>query len=125
EAAFLAAVLLGGCGTDDSARYPVSGTVTIGGKAVPVGEVVFEPDSSRGNNGPGSVAQIKDGRYGTGAKLGVVGGPYIVRITPFDGVSNQHSSGGKPLLRAPYVVCVEFPSEKSSHDFDIPVGGRR
>src|SRR5262249_10867397 len=101
-------------------RYSVSGTVTLDGHPVPAGEIVFEPDSAKGNNGPGSVARIKNGRYQTEPRLGVVGGPYIVRILPSDGTPPPDIIDGKPLLPQPHVENVEFPASDSSKDFDIP-----
>jgi hypothetical protein len=101
-------------------RYPVAGAVTVGGRPVPTGEVVFEPDSAKGNNGPGSVARIKDGRYETDPDKGVIGGAYVVRITPFDGVPFGDSTDGKPLLRQPHVENVELAAGENTKDFAIP-----
>lgn len=111
-----------GCGGDG--RYTVSGKVTYAGKLVPVGEIAFEPDASRGNRGPGSLARIKAGQYSTEPGMGVVGGAYEVRITPFDGVPAGESTDGKPLLRAPYVTKIDLPRGTASQDFDIPAGSR-
>jgi hypothetical protein len=122
--ALLILVLAAGC-SDGPRRHSVSGIVTLGGNPVPLGEIVFEPDSSKGTNAPGSVAQIKDGQYVTQPSLGVVHGAYIVRITPFDGVPNKSSMFGKVLLPAPYVESVEFPAETTTRDFDIPLPRKR
>ena len=105
---------------DGPRRHQVSGIVTPAGKPVPPGEIVFEPDSSKGTNAPGSVAQIKDGRYETHPGLGVVSGAYIVRITPFDGIPNKASMSGNVLLSTPHVENVEFPAETTTRDFAIP-----
>jgi hypothetical protein len=113
----LAAVV--GCDSGPK-RYPLSGTVTVGGRPVPAGEVVFEPDSAKGNNGPGSLARITDGRYETYPEKGVLGGAYVVRITPFDGVPFGDSNDGKPLLAKPYVETVELAAGESTKDFAIP-----
>lgn len=112
-------IVLAGCG-GGSNRFPVSGKITYDGKPVPAGEIVFEPDSSKSNTGPGSLTRIKGGMYATEQGLGVVGGPYLVRITPFDGISNPNSLDGKPLLPAPYEERLVFPNQGSTHDFDIP-----
>lgn len=114
-------LLVGGLSCSNGPRrHAVSGTVTLDGKPVPVGEIVFEPDSSKGTNAPGSVAQIKDGHYETHPGLGVVQGSYIVRITPFDGIPNKASMSGNVLLPAPHVERVDFPEGASTRDFAIP-----
>jgi hypothetical protein len=126
RAAFAILVAVGFAGCDAGPkRYSVSGTVTLGGQRVLAGEIVFEPDSAKGNNGPGSVARIKDGRYQTEPNLGVVGGPYVVRILPMSGTPSGELLDGKPLLPAPYVENVEFPTDDSSKDFDIPDKGSK
>lgn len=122
--AMFSIVLALGC-ADGPKRRPVSGTVTLGGKPVPVGEIVFEPDSSKGTSAPGSVALIKDGHYVTQPNLGVVEGSYIIRISPFDGVSNSSSMNGNALLSAPHVEHVDFPPETTVRDFDIPLPRKR
>ena len=119
----LAAAALAGCADGGPKRYSVSGAVTLGGRPVPAGEVVFEPDSAKGNSGPGSVVRIRDGRYQTEPGLGVVGGAYIVRITPMSGSPVGDSQDGKPLLPTPRVESVEFPPADSTRDFDIPAAG--
>lgn len=113
-------LLLSGCsGSSGPPRYEVSGAVTYNGKPVPAGEVSFQPDASKGNKGPGSLALIKDGRYKTNPKKGVVGGPYIVRILGFDGVAVGDSSTGKTLFDQ-YETKVEFPKQATTQDFSVP-----
>ncbi len=118
--AIFSAVLVAGCGDSGPVTYRVSGAVTYNGQPVPAGEVVFQPDASLGNKGPGSVVLIKDGRYETDDGKGVVGGPYIVRIAGFDGVPVGDSSVGTGLF-PPYQTNVEFPKESTTKDFDVPV----
>jgi hypothetical protein len=125
RAALVILVVSGFTGCDAGLkRYSVSGTVTLGGRPVPAGEIVFEPDSAKGNSGPGSVARIKDGRYQTEPGRGVVGGPYIVRILPMSGVPSGELIDGKPLLPQPHTENVEFPMSDSTRDFDIPNKGK-
>lgn len=116
------AMLFSGCGgADGPSRYEVSGAVTFQGKPVPSGEIVFEPDGSKGNKGPGSVTRIKNGKFQTEKDKGVVGGPYIVRIIGFDGVVvHEEASDGSPLF-PPYETTVEFPKEDTVKDFDVPL----
>ena len=81
--AMLAAVALtsvAGCGVK---RVPVSGTVTVDGQPINVGQLVFTPDTAKGNTQRiVCVSRIKDGHYdletngvtrsdsGTGVPLG-------------------------------------------------------
>lgn len=111
-----------GCGQSDDGRYDLSGQVTIDGKPVPMGEVILEPDSTAGNQGPSSMAQISDGYYELPGEQGIVGGNYNVTILAFDGVPFGESLSGKALLREPYVEKVDFPKEDSTHDFAITRG---
>lgn len=114
-----------GCGktTDGPQRYAVSGAVTHQGKPVPKGFVTLEPDADRGNQGPGGGAEIVNGRYNTKVEGGVVGGPYKVRIVGTDGmpttVSGEELAEGKPLFQ-PYETTVEFPTQASVQDFEVP-----
>ncbi len=112
-----------GCGSEGPDRYKVTGTVTYNGQPVPVGEVVFEPDASQGNSGPGSVAQIKDGKYQTEPGMGVMGGAYIVRIVGFDGVPVGDSTAGTGLF-PPYETTVNLPEEGVTQDFEVPAQGQ-
>jgi len=101
-------------------RYSVSGAVTMqGGAAVPAGEISFERSLQAGNSGPGSTTQIKDGKYSIAKEQGIVGGEYIVSITPFDGVAVPESPLGKPLRRMPYSEKVQLPAEDSTRDFTV------
>ncbi len=50
-----------GCG---ARRLPVSGTVTVDGQPLNVGQLVFTPDTAKGNTSRiVCTSQIKDGRY--------------------------------------------------------------
>ena len=117
----LVTIFLTGCGSsgDGPPRYKLSGTANYKGQPIPVGEISFTPDSAAGNDGPGSVARIKDGKYQTEPDMGVVGGPYVVRITAFDGVPVGESTDGTPLLQQPHEEKVELEKKDSTKDFNI------
>ena len=116
----LAVSSLGCGGTDGPVRYSISGTITMpDGKAVPAGEIALEPDSAAGNKGPGSMAQIKDGKYSLAKDQGVVGGKYVVTISAFDGVAFGESIQGKPLTKAQHVEKVELPNKNTTQDFKV------
>lgn len=117
----LAAAFFVGCnsGGDGPPRYKLSGNATHQGKPIPVGEITFTPDASKGNDGPGSVARIKDGKYETESDGGLVGGAYVVRIVAFDGVPVGESTEGTPLLEQPYEESIEFEKQDATKDFNI------
>ncbi len=115
-----AAVFACGCsGSDGPTRYPVSGTVSHGGKPVPGGQIAFEPDGAKGNRGPAAYATIKNGEFATDRGLGTVGGPHIVRVLATDGQPNRESPDGN-MLFSPFETTVDLPQASSTHDFAIP-----
>lgn len=109
-----------GCGSNDEVqRYRVTGAVTFDGKPVPFGSITFEPDFNAGNSGPQSAAAIVDGKYDTGVKDGLVGGPHVVRITG----NNRAPTATQPnteLLFADYEVKENFEKASGRKDFSVP-----
>jgi hypothetical protein len=78
-----------GCGPDNGLTMGrVSGLVTYKGEPVEIGEVLFLPDSEKGNNGVPSMGAIgKDGRYTMStqdAGDGVIAGHHKVGIRALD-----------------------------------------
>ncbi len=118
-----AVVLLAGCGHRGPARYDVSGTVTYNGQPVPRGYMVFSPDGTRDNKGPGASAEITDGRFTTPQGEGAIGGPHVVSINGFDGNAYQDGPitipNGKPLF-VDMKVNVDLPTAAATHDFHLP-----
>ncbi len=104
-------------------RYALSGNVNFNGQPVPKGFITLEPDTEKGNSGPGGGADIVNGKYDTKTAMGIVGGAYRVRITGTDGmpvtISGEELPEGKPLF-PPYETTVDFPAQISVRDFDIP-----
>lgn len=114
----LSLLTMTGCGDDGPVKYTVRGQIQMpDGKPVPAGEISFEPDA--GNTGPGSMAQIKDGKYFLPRDQGVVGGGYSVTISPFDGVPFGESLQGKPLRKVPYLEKITLPNEDTVKDFKL------
>ena len=113
-----------GCDKGGPARYDVSGTVTYQGQPVPIGSIVFEPDSTKGNSGASGSAQIKDGKYDTREEdgTGTIGGPHLVRILGLDGKPDGELTRGTPLFPE-YGTTIDLPKETTTHDFDVPEGG--
>lgn len=119
------AVLSAGCGRGER-LYHISGTVTFAGKPVPKGTIVFEPDTSRGNQGAAGFAQIADGRFDTrvGDGKGTVGGPHLVRILGLDGVPRGELVNGSPLFPE-YHTTADLPMQDTTLDFQVPLRGSR
>ena len=119
-------VLLGivGCGgSDGPARYELSGSVTYRGQPVTAGHILFAPDHTQQNNGPGTHAEIENGRYQTLTGQGTIGGPHVVSISGSDGkpydMGRQINPMGRPLF-ADYKVSIDLPRETATHDFVVP-----
>ncbi len=114
-----------GCGAanDGPDRYHVSGNATYDGRPIPKGFILFEPDDSQGNQGPGSGAPIVEGEYETPPGKGIVGGPHRVKITGFDGVETKMEGevlpDGQPLF-SPYETSFDFPKEDTEKSFVVP-----
>lgn len=118
--------LLAGCGGPAGPpRYELSGKVTYGGQPVPAGSIMFAPDKSQGNDGPGASVEIKDGVYRTRPGEGTIGGPHAVTINGFDGKAFQPAGipeinpMGQPLF-VNFQTKVDLPKQSSTRDFAIP-----
>jgi hypothetical protein len=115
--AFFSVVL--GCDSGPK-TYHLTGTITYQGKAVPAGNILFEPNGSQGNEGQPGFAKIKDGKYDTSLEgQGVLGGPHQVRITGFDGVPRGELLLGIPLF-PDYTTTADLPKTDAVQDFDVP-----
>ena len=121
--AFVVSCLLAGCARDDGPqRFDVWGKVTFDDRPVPVGRIQFEPDTSKGNQGPAGYTVIKDGTYSTEQiGKGTVGGPHIVVILGLDGKTapGDETDGGAPMFPA-YRTTVDLPKEPATKDFNVP-----
>lgn len=121
-----------GCGGDGTHR--VSGTVTFKGQPVPVGKIYFTPDGSKGNSGPSGYADIKDGKYDTGAAggHGSVAGAVLISIEAFDPAAkpdkdkvDKSDTSGEVLIKSlfpRYEVAADMPKGASTKDIDVPAG---
>jgi hypothetical protein len=123
-AVLLVALSLASC-SGGTRRYEISGSVTFKGNPVAAGTVLFEPDTAKGNKGPGSLGEIVDGAYRIVAKNGVVGGHYLVRITGFDGKGDERgeSQRGRQLFPEE-VQKVELPPADSTHNILVSGGAK-
>jgi hypothetical protein len=76
---FFVTLLLAGCGSNDG-RKTVSGTVSLDGKPLASGSVVFQCVEGKGNNAGGPV---KDGQFSIPASHGVFPAKYAVAVQAF------------------------------------------
>ena len=112
------AVLATGCDRGGPGRYEISGEVTHKGQPVPGGRILFAPDGAQSNTGPGSVAEIHNGRYRTRRGLGAVDGPHLVTIYGTDGtVATEERDNA---LFPEYQTTVDLPAGNARFDFDVP-----
>ena len=115
------AALATGCKPDGPTRYPVSGTVTVGGQPLVKGLITFDPDRSKRPDGPQGFAFVEGGKYDTdkGTGRGAVGGAVIVRI------EGQADVNGKPT-RVEYSTKADLPLDGPGvQDVDVPVKGAK
>lgn len=101
----LLAVTLGtGCGSKSS-QVPVRGEVRFRGSPIPLGKIVFSPDTTRGNSGPQGFAAIENGRFDTSAKTGrgSVPGPVVIKVEAYEASPlGGDAFLGKALFSKPY-----------------------
>ncbi len=90
--------------------FPIEGMVTFKGKALPKGEIYFDPDISI--KGPQGRALISEGKFSTkDINSGIVPGKYIIRIHGFDGKPREEAPMGKALFFA-YELPMELVAGK-------------
>ena len=119
--------LLSGCGGPSGpATYDLSGNVTLDGKPVPGGQIVFEPDRTAGNSGSQGFAEIRDGKYDTTTGRGTVGGAHIVRISGHEGgpaggasEAGSETEGSVTALFSDFQTKADLPKEPSTMDFEV------
>jgi len=119
-----------GCGMESEGpkRFTVKGTVTYKGTPVPVGMVRLSPDTSKGNQGPGAIAEIKDGHFSTITDKGAVAGPMLVYVEGYDGVPLSKNTEirdlGKSLFDQ-YKKELVIPAEDLEIEIEVPERGGR
>jgi hypothetical protein len=112
-------ILPAGCG-EGTKDFHVSGLITFQGKPIPKGQIFFDPDLAKKNDGPQGYALIVDGKYDTrSTKRGTVGGAYVIRIAGFDGKPGAELPMGSPLFTE-YRVERDLPKGDSVQDIDVP-----
>ncbi|MFM8633504.1 MAG: hypothetical protein ACKOEX_01630 [Planctomycetia bacterium] len=114
-----------GCGQRRPVTFEVAGMVTIDGKPVPVGEIVFSPDPAKGHDGLQARATIRDGAYRTPPGEGHIGGPMVIVLRCYDGVPAFDSPQGLEMLKQPYTMSHDLPREASTLDIAVPASIKR
>lgn len=116
-----------GCSDRGPKRYRISGTVTYDGKPVPIGTVMFEPDSSKGNSGAAGLTAIKDGKFDSEADgVGFIGGPHRITVQAFDGkvVNEEYEPFGTALDGGDlYVESFDLPEGDATLDIEMTERG--
>jgi hypothetical protein len=103
---------------DGPQRNPLKGRVTYQGKPVQGGRIVFAPDDSKGNSGPGAIAFIREGEFETPPGHGVVSGPHVVDILGYDQEVDT-STDDEPSATVQLSLEVDIPEEGGTYDFDL------
>ncbi len=113
---------LAGCGgSSDPNLVHVSGTVTVDGKPLQLGMIVFEPDPAKGNRGQQGHADIKDGKFDTRQSgKGVAPGAQMVRITGGDGVNPEPFTPFGTLLFEEHTTRMDVTKDQPPLQLDVP-----
>ena len=122
-ALILTSSLVAGCG-GGLQTHDVSGTVTFNGKPVPAGRIDFFPDV--GNDGIQGWAIIKDGAFDTRKPggQGHAGGPMLIKIEGFDGISDDPNFPGTPIFPV-YELKKDMPRGVSQETIEIPLSAAK
>jgi len=120
--------LVFGCGAEPGPpRYHISGTVIFEGQPVRSGHILFEPDLSKGGDGPAGFARIQEGHYDTAEEgEGTIGGPQIVTINGYGKDQLIFSPDDGKEVPVPKVLfrdfqqVIELQRQDSTIDFTIP-----
>jgi hypothetical protein len=103
----LLTALAAGCGGGGDSRRAVQGTVTLDGRPLSEGTIVFLPAS--GADGATSGGPIRDGRFALPAARGLVPGDYRVQIRAYDLAARPANAPSDPLApRTPQKVPIRF-----------------
>jgi hypothetical protein len=110
----------GGGSSSDVPRTELSGKATFDGKPIPFGEVVFAPDTTKGNKGPGATAPITNGEYKTQPGKGPVAGPQKVKVSGYNESPSQQGPSGRQPLFPEHTLSLEVPADKGTLDINVP-----
>jgi hypothetical protein len=122
----VALAVLAGCDAGPK-RLHLFGQVLYDGKPVPTGEIYFDPDVTKGKDGPQGFARIVNGRYDTrDGGVPLTAGPHVVRIFGFDGKARPEDDlpFGRRLF-ADFSTAADVPDRPDANlDFQVPARGQ-
>lgn len=109
-----------GC-SQPGTKTQLAGKVTFKGQPVPAGYVSFMPNSSEGNRGEVTVAEIRNGAFDTSQQTGsgILPGPTIIVIAGFDGNPKPGFPQGKQIFN-PHQISENLSADISQKDFAVP-----
>jgi hypothetical protein len=118
------AVWASGCGDQYDGRKAVSGKVTLVGKALEKGQILFEPLDGQGSVSGSAIAH---GEYALDRKGGLKPGKYRVRITAADGKTPASDEEAAAPGGSTNIVSVDLiPPEwnvNSTQQIEVTSGG--
>ena len=101
----LVLIAAAGCGSDDGlGRQPVRGEVTLDGRPLREGTVLFDPDG--GGAGTAVGGPVRDGRFAIPADKGPAPGRYQVRVYASSGRQAPPRAGDSPRTPRPMVELI-------------------
>jgi hypothetical protein len=95
------------------------GDVAFQRRPVPYGEVIFEPDATKGNRGPQCRCPINNGAYASRAGFGAPVGPVVVMVTGFTRPPGFDYLEAKPLFTA-HSFTTDLSAASSRLDIVVP-----
>lgn len=111
-----------GCGSG-SKLVQLRGVVTYAGKPIPLGKIVFTPDTNQGNSGAQGFAAIEAGKFDTAGRTGrgSMPGPVLVKIEGYSvAPANSDAWLGKPLFTKPYEQKLVISTGQTELAIEIP-----
>jgi hypothetical protein len=114
-----------GCSRGGTQRVPVTGEVTFQGKPVPYGNITFEPDREKGNQGPQGYVKIQDGKYDSAVGgTAPCPGPQNIVIEGYPELGHEKAGEGRLVFN--YRTTWDLPKQPATKDFDVPASaGKR
>ena len=123
----LFALLCNGC-SNGIPQYEISGEITLDGKPVQQGRIIFTPKIGPDGYGAQGVARVENGKIISHDEKRVIGGSYTLQIIGFDGVPFKDGSGatntmGQPLFQ-PLRAQVDLPTQDVSLNIRVQSEGK-
>ena len=112
------------CSKSDPSRASIHGMVSVGGKPIEQGRIVFKP--TRGNSGPSAGATIENGSYTIAAERGPKIGANQVQISGLEKTGKKIQSpafpGGPKIDQLREIVPERYRGEESVLEYVVVPG---